>query len=40
MLESDRVATVYVAVLRGGLQRKVSVTFSTNVLGSNNATGK
>ena len=28
----DAVATVYVAVLEGGLQRMVSVTFSTEVL--------
>ena len=35
----DAVATVYVAVLAGGLQRMVSVTFSTEVLGSDTATG-
>ena len=36
----DAVATVYVAVLEGGLQRSVSVTFSTEVSGSDTATGE
>ena len=36
----DAVATVYVAVLDGGLQRMVSVTFSTEVLGGDTATGE
>ena len=36
----DAVATVYVAVLEGGLQRMVSVTFSTEVLGGDTATGE
>ena len=36
----DAVATVYVAVLEGGLQRMVSVTFSTEVLGSDTATSE
>ena len=36
----DSVATAYVAVLEGGLQRMVSVTFSTEVLGSDTATGE
>ena len=37
VLESDRVASVFVAVLEGDLQRRVSVTFSTN---ANTTTGK
>ena len=36
----DSVATVYVAVLEGGLQRMVSVSFSTEVLISDTATGE
>ena len=36
----DDVATVFVAVLEGELRRRVSVTFSTEVLGSDNATGE
>ena len=40
VLETDRAATVYVTVLLGGLQRRVSVTFSTGILRSDSATGK
>ena len=36
----DAVATVYVAVLEGALQRRVSVTFSTEVLTSDTASGE
>ena len=36
----DAVATVYVAVLEGGLQRMVSVSFSTEVLISDTTTGE
>ena len=36
----DAVATVCVAVLEGELQRRVSVTFSTEVFGSDTATGE
>ena len=36
----DAVATVFVAVLEGGLQRMVSGTFSTEVFGSDTASGE
>ena len=37
---TDKVATVYVAVLDGRLQRSVSVTFLTEVLSSDTASGE
>ena len=37
---TDYVATVYVVVLDGQLQRSVSVTFSTEILSSDTATGE
>ena len=37
---TDNTVTVYVAVLEGALQRSVTVTFQTTVLGSDTATGE